>query len=432
MRTKHHIIGLFWIIVLVLGSGCDGIFNSKSDSTTDEIFDQGRINPELPDQDGYAPVQPIWTNFDAPNDIHVGFDELVYVTDREGLHLLDRGDLSPRVTIPFNGANAVVQDRLLNVYVSARIDTVLPDIDPNYVWNLPAVFKLKNVNGAGPLQFVDTLIFPFDDGSLSNITAQSARLDSDSNINYERVEVTGLAILADNTLYVSRRGPFNETAQVASPDNTILEFQRIVEGGVTTDKMRNVRQIRTLNPTTPSLRSSINVSSIASFIAPPQRDIFPDNRSFLITQDSPNQSIPFRVLWINAVETTDGLIFEQNSDLLVQDTAQADGFLYETDKFLAPQDIAFSGDDDSFIFVIDSGLNRLYQFQLNGQEGVPPPPGAANQSRQIMVSFGGPEPGNGPLEFNNPQGVAYFRQVVYVADTGNNRILRFKLNTDFE
>ena len=45
------------------------------------------------------PVLPFWGGFEAPNDVHVGFDEFVYVTDANGVHLLDRADLSPRVTI---------------------------------------------------------------------------------------------------------------------------------------------------------------------------------------------------------------------------------------------------------------------------------------------------------------------------------------------
>ncbi|MBT4052166.1 MAG: hypothetical protein HOE73_03650, partial [Bacteroidetes Order II. Incertae sedis bacterium] len=36
------------------------------------------------------------------------------------------------------------------------------------------------------------------------------------------------------------------------------------------------------------------------------------------------------------------------------------------------------------------------------------------------------------LQFREPQGVAYFQRIVYVADSGNNRIGRFRLNTDFE
>lgn len=157
--------------------------------------------------------------------------------------------MSPRVTIPLRGANAITQDRLLNVYVSARIDTVIESIDPNITWDLPAIFKIKNMNGAGPLTYVDTLIFPFDDASLSTSAAQNARLNRSSNINYERVEITGLTVLGDNTLYVTRKGPFDETTQVATPDNTVLEFARIRDNGVLTDKMINVRQIRSLNPT---------------------------------------------------------------------------------------------------------------------------------------------------------------------------------------
>lgn len=86
--------------------------------------------------------------------------------------------------------------------------------------------------------------------------------------------------------------------------------------------MRNVRQIRSLNPTIPSLRSGIGMSAIASFVAPPQRDSFTSDRSFIIAQASQSADIDFRVLWINAVETVDGLIFEQNASLLSQDTTQ--------------------------------------------------------------------------------------------------------------
>lgn len=429
MMKRVFSISWYLIIVLLIGS-CDQIFNSKNNDDTKEIFDEGRINPTLEKLDGYAPVQPFWSGFDAPEDVHIGFDEFVYVTDANGLHLLDRGDLSPRITISLDGATAVTQDRLLNVYVSARIDTIIESIDPTITWNLPAIFKIKNMNGAGPLTYVDTLIFPFDDASLSTSAAQNARLNRNSSINYERVEITGLSILGDNTLYVTRKGPFNETTQVAAPDNTVLEFSRIRENGVLTSKMINVRQIRTLNPAIPSLRSGIGLSAISSFVASPQRDSFTDDRSFLIAQADQNVDIPFRVLWINAVETVDGLVFQQNSSLLAQDTTQADGFLYDPNKFIKPVDIAYTADDDSYIFVIDQELNKLFQFQINGQEGVPPPAGAEDQTRQILVSFG--EFGAGPKQFNQPSGVAYFDRVVYVADKGNNRISRFKLTSDFE
>lgn len=423
-------LGFLLALFVVAGVGCDNIFGSKNDETNEEIFDEGKIDPRLENVDGYAPVLPFWGEFDAPNDVHIGFDTFVYVTDNEGVHLLDRADLSPRRTIQLQGANAVTQDRLLNIYVSARIDTTIDKNGTPTTFNLPAVFKIKNMNGAGDIQFVDTLIFPFDDASLSTSAAQNARLNKGSSNNYENVEITGVTILADNSVYISRRGPQNNTNQIAAPDNTVLEFARIEVNGVPTNKMTNVRQITTLNPTNPSLRSAVRLSSIASFVTPPQRDRLTDDRSFLIAQASQAQNIDFRVLWINAVETTDGLIFEQNSSLLAQDTSQANGFLYEPGKFQMPTDIAFSGDDDAFIFVVDSETDSLYQFQSNGQEGVNPPVGADADSKKIIVSFGGE--GAGPKQFMNPSGVAYYRTIVYVADTGNNRIARFKLTTDFE
>ena len=420
------------LIILAFGflNGCDSIFGAKDNSTTDEIFEEGSIDPTLETVEGYAPVLPFFTEFNTPTDVFVGFDKFVYVTDSEGVHLLDRADLNPRITVELPGAVAVTQDRLLNVYVSARIDTVIESVDPVISWNLPAVYKIKNMNGTGPLAIADTLIFPFDDASLSTSAAQNARLNRGSNINYENVEITGVSALADNSIYVTRRGPFTETNQVAAPDNTVLEFRRQSVNGELTDKMVNVRQIRTLNPVTPSLRSGIGLSSVATFVAPPQRDTFTDDRSFLITQADQTRDISFRALWINAVETPDGLVFQQNSQLLAQDTTQADGFLYEPDKFQQPTDIAFGGDDDSYIFVVDAAQHKLYQFQSNGQEGVAPPPGAENQTKQILVSFG--ELGPGPKQFNNPSGVSYYNQIVYVADTGNNRIARYKLTTDFE
>lgn len=420
----------FLILTSGLLYGCDNIFGAKDNDTTNEIFEEGSIDPTLETVEGYAPVLPFWGEFDAPTDVFVGFDRFVYVTDAEGVHLLDRADLNPRITIALDGANSVTQDRLLNVYVSARIDTVIESVDPNISWNLPAVFKFKNINGAGPFTSVDTLIFPFDDASLSTTAAQNARLNRGSNINYERVEITGVSAMADNSIYITRRGPYTETNQVAAPDNTVLEFRRVMKNGELTGKMENIRQIRTLNPVTPSLRSGIGLSSVATFVAPPQRDTFTDDRSFLITQADQTRNISFRVLWINAVETPDGLVFQQNSQLLAQDTTQADGFLYEPDKFQQPTDVAFGGDDDSYIFVVDAAQHKLYQFQSNGQEGVPPPPGAENQTKQVLVSFG--EFGSGPKQFDSPSGVAYFNQVVYVADKGNNRIARYKLTTDFE
>lgn len=430
MMIKKSIKILF-LLALVSSTfvGCESMFGSKTDPATDEIFDVGKIDPSLENIDGYAPVLPVWSGFNQPTDVHVGFDTFVYVTDQEGVHLLDRADLSPRQTIKLNGAVAVTQDRLLNVYVAARVDTVMQQSGNSVTYNLPAVFKIKNMNGMGEMAIVDTLILPFDDASLSTSAARNARLNKNSANNYENVEITGVAVLADNNLYVTRKGPLNSTQQVAAPDNTVLEFTQEVVSGEKTDKMVNIRQLVTLNPQNPSLKSALDLSSISSFVAPPQRERLTTDRSFIITQAAEGD-IDFRVLWITAELTTDGMEYKQNTQLLAQDTTKADGFMYEPGKFKKPVDVTVAGDDNGYIFVVDEELNKLFQFQSNGEEGVNPPAGADQSSKKIIVSFG--EKGVGPKQFDKPSGVAYFNKVVYVADKGNNRILRYRLTTDFE
>ena len=201
--TNIKQIILFLAFSSLLLQGCESIFNSKDDSTTDEIFDEGRQDPQQgEDVVGYAALVPFWDGFEEPTDIFVGFDELVYVTDSEGLTVLDEAGRRFQ-TIPFDGAVAVTQDRLLNVYLAARIDTVIDIVDPDVTWNLPVVYKIKNANGAGPLTIVDTLVHPFMDDSRGTQAARLSRLDKDSDINEELVEITGLTTLADNTLYVT-------------------------------------------------------------------------------------------------------------------------------------------------------------------------------------------------------------------------------------
>ena len=108
---------------------------------------------------------------------------------------------------------------------------------------------------------------------------------------------------------------------------------------------------------------------------------------------------------------------------------RGNGFLYDEFKFTYPSDLAFAGDGTNYIFVTDSVKDSLFVFTSAGVEGVAPPPGSST-TVPVIVSFGGS--GNGALQFSDPQGVAYFDRIVYVADTGNNRISRFRLNTDFE
>ena len=405
-------------------SSCDDLLGTKQDDITDEIFEEGRQDPRtVVDEIAYAAL-PFWSDFDEPTDIIVGYDELVYVTDAVGLHVLDRSGKKYDTFEIEGGATAVTQDRLLNVYVIAKFDTVITAVNDTTHWHLPAVYKLRNANVTNEVQVVDKLVHPFMDNSRPNTQTQQFRLDRTRADNEEMVELTGITILSNNDIYVSRKGPRNRTGEGMAPDNTVLLFTEGSDG-----KMTNTTQIRSLNPNNPSFLSGISINDITSLIGPPQRENISDDLSFIIAQGNPDIDIPFRVLWVNVEMTIDGPEYNPNSTLLTKDTTRAESFMYDQYKFTNPTGLAYSADANGYVFIVDAGSDSLFMFQSNGFEGVTPPAGSSAK-KAINVSFGGT--GSGPRQFNQPMGVAYFDQIVYVADMGNNRISRFKLTSDFE
>ncbi len=387
---------------------CSFLFGSKKDATVDDIFTQGSIDPNLnPDNIGYVPILPFWSGFSNPVDVYVGYDEMVYVIDDNGLNILDQsGQLFN--TIPIQGATDVIQDRRLHTYVSGRVDKMVN----GQAYNLAAVYHLSNTASGGQVVFEDTLIQPFADASRNNTSFR----ESDD----EQVEFSGLATLADNTLYVSRRGPRNDLASIARPDNTILFFN---EDGVNTGYANG------LNPVSSSLKSTLNISAIATFASPPQSlNGISNSADFLICQTKPEAQ--YKVLWIRQLVDPDvGTEYIENAELVQQDTSKATRFLYEPNRFQDPEDVYIAPDFSGYIFVVDRQLDSLYQFTRKGYEGVNAPPNS-RFTKQLIASFGGY--GSGPFNFKEPSGVCYNRKIVYVADKGNGRIARFKLSTDLE
>lgn len=405
------------LVAAALLAGCDDLLGTKSDQTTDEIFDAGRSEPGLVEEVEYVPLFPFYTLagdgavLDSPTDLYVGYDEFIYVTDARGLHVVDLAG-RPAHFIPISGgATSVIQDRAFDVYVTARRDTTLGST----TWNLPVVLHYTGITTGNP-EIEDIIWHPFDDDSRRFNRRDPIATDED-------VEFTGVAVLPGNDIYVSRRGPVNDLASVILPHNTVLEF---------TPEGINTQAIIALNPTNPSLRSALFPSDVMTFVHPPQRQNYADQKHFMIAQTAPEGgSLRFPVLSILAVVTSDGIVYRPDTEK-VQSAAnpdQGEGFLYDEFKLEHPTDLAFAADGSNYIFVVDSATDSLYAFTSRGVEGVAPPPGATS-TLPVVVSFGGE--GDGALQFRDPQGVAYFNQIVYVADTGNNRLSRFRLNTDFE
>lgn len=410
-----HTALLGLVMGCVLVSGCDGLFGSKSDTTTDEIFEEGRIDPSLLEDVGYVAIQPFYEQgangpLDHPIDVSAGFDDFIYVLDRSGVHVLDLAG-RPVNFIEVRDGVSLVQDRRLHLYVAARRDTTIG----GRVWDLAVVYRFSGAS-QGLARIEDIIWHPFDDDSRK--FARPDPIDTDEDVDF-----TGIGPLHDNRVYISRRGPVNIRNSPVLPHNAIMEFS---PDGI------NTQTILALHPTIPSLRSAVSPSDVISYFQPPQQAGLGRDDRFILSQapDDPSE-ITFGVLGIRTVVARDGLIFTPNLELVraAGDPTNGDGFLYEEFKFERPVDLSIAGDGTNYIFVIDAAKDSLFVFTGNGIEGVAPAPGS-DATTPVVVSFGGS--GGGALEFNAPQGVAYSNEIVYVADTGNNRISRFKLNTDFE
>lgn len=439
----------------VLLGGCDA-FGSKDDATTDEIFEQGEIDPTLVDDVGYVPLLPFYTNtllgsrsFDQPLDVTVGFDELLYVPDRNGLHILDLAgrpqDLIDRVggqALRFerragtpglggelDGPQAsVAQDRRLHVYVTARRDTTVDGV----LWDLPVVYHLSDLGrvnaetGEDDPVIENILWYPFGDEDRQNTTRFRNPLVFSSGISDEQVDFTGIGVLPDNSVYIARRGLLNSQTLDGRPTdvpsvNAILRFNP--DGSNETNLF--------FSATRASLRSSVFPSDIITLVTPPQSTSIPAGTvDFFLAQRPPTEDVTYGVLAINGVETITGLEYQPDTELVnaAADPDAGDGFLFEEFKFRAVTDLAIGRDAAGLLFVTDAAADSLYVFNPNGVEGVTL--STTGSLRPVSVSFGGL--GSGPSQFSDPQGVAYFERTVYVADTGNNRISRYRLNTDFE
>ena len=408
MRKKKIIVPALLLFLAFQAASCDFLLGKKQDETVQEIFKEGAIDPRLnPSAVGYVPILPIWDFFSNPIDVYVGYDEMIYIIDDNGLNVMDQTGTLQK-TIPIPGASDVIQDRRLHTYV---IGQVQKEVDGS-MRNLSAIYHLVNTATSAPVLFLDTIIHPFADKSRQNTAFRGA--------DDEAVRFTGLATNSANVLYVTRTGPRNDLASISRPDNAVLFFD---ENG------ENIGYANGLNPKTSSLKSILDPSGIATFAAPPQR-IFGVNESedFIILQSKDNAV--YKALWIRKVEDpAAGIVYLENPALIEQDTSKARRFLYEPNRFKQPADIFIAPDATGYIFIVDTELDSLFQFTQSGYEGVNPPP-TGNFTKQILASFGGE--GSGPFQFIDPSGVCYFKKTVYVADKGNNRILRFKLSTDIE
>jgi hypothetical protein len=201
-------------------------------------------------------------------------------------------------------------------------------------------------------------------------------------------QYTGIAVFFDNKYLVARKGPNN--SNLIDPDNSILIFiQKKLSNGSISDTL--IGRVPLFDPLGTGIMSANQISSITSYNA--------RNYNMVTTLIGENS---FRVQPLEYIVTPDFTGYHiaippYTADIMIPGT------------FIQPEGAAI--DNSGNIYVADATKDSVYKFNSFGD---------------LLIGFGGEE------QFKNPNSVAFFDKTLYVADTGNNRIVRFILSTDIQ
>jgi sugar lactone lactonase YvrE len=252
-------------------------------------------------------------------------------------------------------------------------------------YNFDLLVIADTITGSDTLNVIYRLNLVETGGFISNATLRTL-LTSDypTPTSNRRRRFTGISVYPDNKLIVTRKGPDN--SNVIDPDNALLK----ISGRNT---VTNVTVLSGFQPVGNGIYSIEKTSGITTF-ANNQTD-------FILIRNTID--FGFKVEWFvfdNLKGTYEPkFIPGENIDLI-------------TVQLGTPAGITL--DPNNNIFVVDNTRDSLYKFSATGE--------------LKSESFGGN--GSGENQLNGPKGVSFFNRVLYIADTDNNRIVRYKLSTD--
>jgi hypothetical protein len=357
-RIRYSILALPFLALLLAGTeGCGDRFDTSTLGVTGKSGTFGDT--------AYVLQTPVWNGFAKPTDVHVGYEPFIYVAEA-GANRITMLDLSGALvgySTSIKNPVALSQDHRLNLIVCGEFDTTISGTAATF----GAIYKLDLVSAGH---------------NIANAKVTRVYFDA---LHATR-RFTGVAVLADNSYYVTRTGPNN--GSFLDPDDAVLLFDKH-------DALTPRVNWPLLSADGTGLTTITQPTAIATLPKP--------SSDFLFTQMGAKSL--FRAQWITQRTTGDVTQWESYF------TPARDGDIsfLRVSLFKQPEDIAV--DPSGNIFVIDAETDSLYKF---------------NPSGFITQAFGG------AAAMKHPQGVAFFDKTLYIADTDNNRVLRYVLSTDIK
>lgn len=347
------------------------IFYSCTDKTDLSQFPISNNGTPVVSETTYVQQSPVWDqashNFNQPAAVMLGREPLVYVCDTKNNRLVQL-DLSGLLigSISIKNPSAVAQDYNFDLLVIG--DSVLTITGDT----ISILYRIK-------------LVDPVVGGILSNASLHKM-LGSDYStpLSSRKRKFTGVGVFSDNSYIVTRTGPDNTST--LDPDNALIKITG-------RNSITSVTVLTGFQPNGNGIYSIEKVSAITTFNN--------ELTDFILTRNTTD--FGFKVEWF----LYDNVKGTYNPKFLPGDNVDMLNMQLGT-----PSGIAV--DQNKNVFVVDNTKDSLYKF--------------TNTGTYKKESFGGT--GNGANQLRNPKGVSFFNKVLYIADTGNNRIVRYKLSTD--
>lgn len=295
-----------------------------------DINDIGKTKP--PEKFGdtvYVLQSPVWTGFNQPKDVHVGYEPFVYVADA-GNNRIVMFDISGALvgySQHIKNPVAISQDHRLDLLVCGEFDTTIGGKNVTF----GAVYRVKLFDAQHNISKANIYRVYFDPFNASR-------------------RYTGIATLADNSYYVARTGPSNSS--IVDPDDAIMHFQK-------DDKLMSRQYWPYL---------SVDGTGLVTLTQPTGLATFPtSSNDFIFTQQG-SKSL-FRTQWITYRSSGDASGWES----YFSRSRDPDIDFIRVNLFKRPEDVTI--DASGNIYVIDAGSDSLFKF---------------NRSGILMKAFGGP------------------------------------------
>lgn len=359
---------------MVVG-GCDVKFDTAVLPNPNENSSRGDTS--------YVEVTPPYGGFETPVSVLVGNDQLIYVADydRNKIFMMDAaGVILDSQTVPH--PVAIAQNLKLDLYVCGET------MAQNGRDTIGAIYKIYLVRFDTTIGGRDTSIMINHD--LKNAPMRIIRKEAER----PKRRFVGIGIMPDNEFLAARTGPDNTS--VVDPDTRVISFDK-------KDKM--ITPLGALATRTCGGTAITDISQLTGFA------MFPSSRNFIVLQNS--LCAAYAAIWMTYRTSAEFSGWEPRFDPSKPEQRSID--FIRTFRFRVPT-AATMDRRRSDVFIVDSELDSVLKFDRNG--------------RFKAESFGKYRTASSLLPgLKNPRGIAYSNDcTIYIADTGNKIIRRFKLS----